>query len=197
MARYELWYLCSNFCWSWICCCFFQNLSLYLPVFYCKIFSILIIFLRWLQVVLVICCSRFTRFTNELYIILMMAFANINYFSKFNLFTFLETTLFNLCFNCTSDLLLLYCDSSPLIFFAWIKLFLGVLKSWGWILLASCYSVFIRIWIKVLIYFIHLWRAGGVLFGRSASIFFQISTEIRYHVKDVMNFRMDFQNFYI
>lgn len=68
-AKHKLWYLRSNFCWGWICCCFFQNLSLYLPVFYCKIFSILIIFLRWLQVVLVICCSRFTRFTNELYII--------------------------------------------------------------------------------------------------------------------------------
>ena len=60
----------------------FFRICLY--IFLCKIFSILIIFLRWLQVVLVICCSRFTCFTNELYIILMMAFAKINYFSKFN-----------------------------------------------------------------------------------------------------------------
>ena len=78
----------------------------------------LIFFCGWLQVILMICRSSFTRITVEFYIILMIAFSNISCFSKLNLRTFLEITIFNLFFNCTSELVLLFWDTSPLILFA-------------------------------------------------------------------------------
>ena len=60
----------------------------------------------------------------------MIAFSNINNsFSQFNLRTFLEITIFNIFFNCTSELLLLCWDTSPLILFVWRKFFLDVSKS--------------------------------------------------------------------
>ena len=77
----------------------------------------LIVFCRCLQVVLMICRSSFACITIEFYIILMIDILDINCFSKFNLRAFLEIAMFNVFFNCTSELLLLCWDSSPLILF--------------------------------------------------------------------------------
>ena len=81
----------------------------------------LVVFCRWLQVVLMISRSSFTRITIEFYINLMMMMMvfriSINCFSKFNFRTFLEIMIFKLFFNCTSELPLLCWDTSPLILF--------------------------------------------------------------------------------
>ena len=102
----------------------------------------LIVFCRWLQVVLMTCRSSLTRITFEFWWELFRR--SINCFSKFNFCTFLEITMFNLFFNCTSQLLLLCWDTSPLILFVWRKFFLVLSKSW---------------------------HAGGVLFANSVTRF--------------------------
>ena len=92
----------------------------------------LVVFCRWLQIVLMINRSSFTRITIEFYINLMMMMVfrkSINCFSKFNFRTFLEIIMFKLFFNSTSELLLMYWDTSPLTLFVWRKFFLGVSKS--------------------------------------------------------------------
>ena len=125
----------------------------------------LIFFCIWLQVILMVCRSSFTSITIEFNIILMIAFSNINCFSKFNLLTFLEITLFDLFFYCTSGLLLLFWDTSPLILFIWWKFLLGVSKSR---------------------------HAGSVLFAKSATCFDISSGFHGDKVKDMMNYLLDF-----
>ena len=92
--------------------------------------------------------------------------------------------MFNLFFKCTSELLLLSWDTSPLISFVSRKFFLGVPKSRhaDGVLGFFCFVLFCFFYLIVCC----------LQSLRRLSKFLQVFMEIGYFVKDMMNLLLDF-----